>query len=70
MIQNVSDSSVADGLGTIADILTGIIKLAGDASDEFGTLPVLLTSIAGISAFKGVGKTENYIPNMPNYALL
>lgn len=70
IVQDLTDSSVTGALGTLADMLTGIIKLAGNASDKFGTIPTLLTTIAGISAFKGVGKHENCIPNVPNYALL
>lgn len=59
IVQDLTDSSVTGALGSLADILTGIIKLVGNASDKFGTIPTLLTTIAGISAFKGVGKLKN-----------
>lgn len=67
IVQDLTDSSVTGALGTLADILTGIIKLAGNASDKFGTIPTLLTTIAGISAFKGVGELN---PDTPIYAPL
>lgn len=59
IVQDLTDSSVTGALGSIADILTGIIKLVGNASDKFGTIPTLLTTIAGISAFKGVGEPKS-----------
>lgn len=61
VIQDLTDSKMTGALGTIADMLTGIIKLIGNVSDNFGVLPTLTGAIAGGLSFKGVGRPKNRI---------
>lgn len=58
VIQDLTDSKMTGALGTIADMLTGIIKLIGNVSDNFGVLPTLIGAIAGGLSFKGVGRPK------------
>ncbi len=58
VIQDLTDSKMTGALGTIADMLTGIIKLIGNVSDNFGVLPTLTGAIAGGLSFKGVGRPK------------
>lgn len=60
IIQNLTDSAATGGLKTLSDAITNLIKLVGDLTDKFGTLPTLLTSIAAVGSFKGVGKLTEY----------
>ena len=61
VIQDLTDSKMTGALGTMADMLTGIIKLIGNVSDNFGVLPTLTGAIAGGLSFKGVGRPKNRI---------
>lgn len=58
VVQDLTDSKMTGALGTIADMLTGIIKLIGNVSDNFGALPTLTGAIAGGLSFKGVGRPK------------
>lgn len=59
----------SDSLKGIIDFGTKFVELLDKIVNKFGSLSTVITTIVGISAFKGAGKQEN-IPNMPNYALL
>ncbi len=68
--QNLSnDFFDNDFLKGAIDFGTKFVEVLDWIVKKFGSLSTVITTIAGISAFKGAGKQEN-IPNMPNYALL
>lgn len=68
--QNLSnDFFDNDFLKGAIDFGTKFVEVLDKIVNKFGSLGTVITTIVGISAFKGAGKQEN-IPNMPNYALL
>lgn len=52
-VQNLTDSSVMDGLKTLATIFTSLVQLFGKASSTFGTLPTLIATISSIKTLTG-----------------
>lgn len=52
-VQSLTDSSVIDGLKTLATIFTSLVQLFGKASSTFGTLPTLIATISSIKTLTG-----------------
>lgn len=52
-VQSLTDSSVMDGLKTLATIFTSLVQLFGKASSTFGTLPTLIATISSIKTLTG-----------------
>lgn len=52
-VQSLTDSSVMDGLKTLANIFTSLVQLFGKASSSFGTLPTLIATISSIKTLTG-----------------
>lgn len=52
-VQSLTDSSVMDGLKTLATIFTSLVQLFGKASSTFGTLPTLIATISSVKTLTG-----------------